>query len=443
MDFAQHLSEALDLENVGSSLNLNEVNGRITQVLGMLIKAVIPEAVIGELCMIRREGAPPLRCEVVGFTKDEVLLSPLGEMSGIAPSSEVIRMRRPLSVRVGPGLLGRILNGLGEPIDTEQNGPLKDVDIVYPVYKNPPDPFKRKRIESPISVGVRCIDAILTCGEGQRLGIFGAAGGGKSVLMGMIAKYSHADVNVVVLVGERGRELRDFIEKDLGKDGLKRSVIVVATSDQPSQVRMNAAYVGTAIAEYYRDQGLKVILMMDSVTRFARAIREIGLAAGEPPARGGFTPSVFATLPKLMERSGNSDKGSITAFYTVLVAGDDMNEPVADETLSILDGHFILSADLARVQHYPAIDVLRSKSRVMNMITAKDHQQASVKLLEALAIYKKNELLINMGEYKRGTNRSIDYAIDRNDSFNRFLKQSSDDRSTLEEAIKQLKGLVR
>jgi type III secretion protein N (ATPase) len=275
------------------------------------------------------------------------------------------------------------------------------------------------------------------------VGVFAAAGGGKSTLMGMIARNAVADVNVICLIGERGRELREFIEKDLGPEGLKRSVLVISTSDQASQLRLNGAYVGTAIAEYYRDQGKSVILMMDSVTRFARAIREVGLAAGEPPARGGYTPSVFSTLPRLLERSGNSDIGSITAFYTILVAGDDMNEPVADEVRSILDGHIILSADLARQYHYPAVDVLSSVSRVLTSITTKDHQQLIGKVREVLATYKKNELLVKIGEYKRGTDKNVDFAIDYVDKVNRFLKQNIDERSTWQETQQQLKALFK
>jgi type III secretion protein N (ATPase) len=363
-------------------------------------------------------------------------------MKGIGPSSEVVATRQRLSVGVGPKLLGRVLNGLGEPLDIDKHGEL-EIESYYPVQAPAPDPLTRRRIVDPISVGVRAIDGVLSVGEGQRVGIFAAAGGGKSTLLGMMARNSQADVNVIALIGERGRELRDFIEKDLGPEGLKRSVIIVSTSDQESQLRLNAAYVGTAIAEYFRDQGKKVILMMDSVTRFARALREVGLAAGEPPARAGYTPSVFSTLPKLLERSGNNDKGSITAFYTILVAGDDMNEPVADEVRSILDGHIILSADLARSYHYPAIDVLSSKSRVMNSITENEHLKSAGKLLETMATYKKNELLINMGEYKRGTNKLVDYALDNYDKINRFLKQAVDEKSNFEEARQQIKALMR
>lgn len=417
------------------------VNGRITEVVGMLIKAIVPEVKIGEVCLVKREGEP-LRTQVVGFTREEVYLSPLGEMTGIGPSSEVIPTHLPLHIKVGPQLLGRVLNGVGEPIDVDTKGPLELNEIVS-VAQAPPDPLTRKRILEPISVGIRVIDGVLTTGQGQRVGIFAAAGGGKSTLLGMIARNAVADVNVISLIGERGRELRDFIEKDLGPEGLKRSVLVVSTSDQASQLRLNAAYVGTAIAEYFRDQGKSVILMMDSITRFARALREIGLAAGEPPARAGYTPSVFSTLPKLLERTGNSDKGSITAFYTILVAGDDMNEPVADEVRSILDGHIILSSDLARQFHYPAVDVLSSASRVMPSIVSKEHLTLVGKIREVLANYKKNELLIKIGEYKRGADKAGDFAIDYIDKVNKFLKQGVEEKCSFNETLQLLRGLFK
>ncbi len=426
---------ASQLENI----ELTTVHGRITEIVGMLIKAVVPQVKMGEVCMIKREG-PPLIAEVVGFTSDEVYLSPLGNMSGVGPSSEVIPMKLPLQIKVGKNLLGRVLNGLGEPLDEAEKGPLV-LDETISVLNSPPDPLKRKKIEEPISVGIRCIDGALTVGKGQRMGIFAAAGGGKSTLLGMIAKNAKADINVIALIGERGREVREFIENDLGEEGLARSVIVVSTSDQAAQLRLNAAYVGTAIAEYFREQGNSVILMMDSVTRFARALREIGLAAGEPPARAGFTPSVFATLPKLLERSGNSDKGSITAFYTILVAGDDMNEPVSDEVRSILDGHIILSSDLARKYHYPAIDLLSSVSRIITSIVDKEHILLIGKIREVLANYKKNELLIRIGEYKPGSDKAADFAIKYVDKVNNFLKQGVNEKCSFDETLQKLKSL--
>lgn len=433
--FDQLISHLEDLE-------LTTVHGRITEVVGMLIKAVVPHVKMGEVCLIKRAEGEPLLAEVVGFTKDEVFLSPLGEMIGIGPSSEVIPTKLPLHIKVGPNLLGRVLNGLGQPLDEEQKGPLV-LEETFSVINSPPDPLKRTMIKEPISTGVRCIDGVLTCGKGQRVGIFAAAGGGKSTLLGMIARYAKADVNVISLIGERGREVREFIENDLGEEGLARSVIIVSTSDQAAQLRLNAAYVGTAIAEYFRDQGKTVIFMMDSVTRFARALREIGLAAGEPPARAGFTPSVFATLPRLLERSGNSDKGWMTAFYTVLVAGDDLSEPVSDEVRSILDGHIILSNELARQYHYPAIDVLGSVSRILSHIVDKEHLQLIGKIREVLSNYKKNELLIRIGEYKPGSDKGADFAIKYIDKVNRFLKQMVEEKCTFEETLQQLRALFR
>ncbi|MFA5250056.1 MAG: type III secretion system ATPase SctN [Parachlamydiales bacterium] len=427
------------LLNRMEEIELTSVHGRITEVIGMLIKAVVPEVKMGEVCLIKRPGAP-LISEVVGFTKEEVLLSPLGEMSGIGPSSEVIPLHMPMKIKVGQKLLGRVINGVGEPLDLDTHGPL-ELEEEFPVVSPPPDPLKRTLIEKPLSTGIRCLDAVLTCGQGQRVGIFAGSGVGKSTLLGMIARYAKADVNVIALIGERGREVREFIQSDLGEEGLKRSVIIVSTSDQAAQVRINAALVGTAIAEYFREQGKSVILMMDSVTRYARAIREIGLAAGEPPARAGYTPSVFATLPKLLERSGNSEKGSITAFYTILVAGDDLNEPIADETRSILDGHIVLSNELARQYHYPAIDVLTSISRILPNIVDPKHLTQIGKLREVLANYKKNELLIRIGEYKPGSDKEADFAIKYIDKVNRFLKQKIEEKSTFEDSLKQLMGL--
>jgi len=430
-DIISHLEE----------LELTTVHGRITEVIGMLIKAVVPQVKMGEVCLIKRENEP-LAAEVVGFTKDEVLLSPLGEMHGIGPSSEVIPLRMPLHIKVGKNLLGRVLNGLGEPLDEDTKGPL-DLNEDYPVINQPPNPLKRAIIDKPISVGVKCIDALLTCGEGQRVGIFAGSGVGKSTLLGMIARHAVADVNVIALIGERGREVKEFLLKDLGEEGLKRSVVVVSTSNQAAQLRINAALVGTAIAEYFRDQGKSVILMMDSVTRYARAVREIGLAAGEPPARAGFTPSVFANLPRLLERSGKSDKGSITGFYTVLVAGDDMNEPVADEVRSILDGHIILSNELARQYHYPAIDVLASISRLFTSVVDKKHMEQVGKVREVLSNYKKNELLIRIGEYKPGSDKDADFAIKYINKVKTFLQQKLEESSPFEQTLNELMNLFK
>jgi FliI/YscN family ATPase len=362
---------------------------------------------------------------------------PLGELTNIGPSSEVEPTGRCLSVKAGPELLGRVLNGLGEPMDSAQHGLVYPTDEA-PVTASPPDPLKRKRVQHPLQTGVRAIDAMLTCGEGQRIGLFAAAGVGKSTLLGMIARNTVADVNVITLVGERGREVRDFLEHDLGAEGLARSVVICATSDQPALVRLKAAYVGTAMAEYFRDRGKRVMLLMDSVTRFARAQREIGLACGEPPARAGYTPSVFSELPRLLERAGNSDKGSITAFYTVLVAGDDMNEPVADEVRSILDGHIILSRDLAAQGHYPAIDVLQSASRVMNAVTHQEHQAGAMRLRRLLATYEKQRDLILLGAYEKGSDPRVDEAIAANEGIVSFLRQGQYEPAPMEATVQRL-----
>lgn len=424
-----------------STLSTYGIKGKVTELTGLIVKAVVPGVRIGELCLIEPyHSRMPIKAEVVGFKDQEVLLMPLGALEGIGLGNSVIPTGSCLTVRVGPKLLGRILDGLGNPLDADTKGPL-EFSNEYPVSANPPDALKRQRVTKPISVGVKAIDALLTCGEGQRVGFFAAAGVGKSTLIGMIARNTEADINVICLVGERGREVRDFIEGDLGAEGLKRSVIIVSTSDQPSLVRMKAAYVATAIAEYYRDQGKKVMLMMDSVTRFARALREVGLAVGEPPARQGYTPSVFSTLPRLLERSGNSDKGSITAFYTVLVAGDDMNEPVADEVRSILDGHIILSRDLASRGHYPAINVSESISRTMDSIVNEEHKFAARKMREVIANYEKERDLILIGAYEEGSDPKVDYAIEKIDEVSNFLKQGVDENVSLEGAIEQLQGI--
>jgi flagellar protein export ATPase FliI len=418
-----------------------QVKGRVTEVIGLVVRAALPQAFMGELCLIYNPRLRvPVKAEVVGFQSGEVLLMPIGDLANIGPESEVVTTGSCLCVSVGESLLGRVLNGVGEPMDLESHGPLA-CSQQYPIYAAPPDPLRRRRVIKPVGIGVRAIDGLLTCGEGQRIGLFAAAGVGKSTLLGMIARNTDAEVNVITLVGERGREVRDFLEHDLGPDGLKRSVIICATSNEPSLVRLKAAYVGTAIAEYFRDQGRKVMLMMDSVTRFARAQREVGLACGEPPARAGYTPSVFSQLPKLLERAGNSDKGSITAFYTVLVAGDDMNEPVADEVRSILDGHIILSRELAGQGHYPAIDILQSVSRVMSAVAEPAHRQAAARLREVLATYEKNKDLILIGAYEKGSDARVDYAVRMVDKINGFLRQETNGRMAFAEAIATLKQM--
>ena len=419
------------------------LRGRVTQVVGTIIRAVVPSVRVGEVCLLRTPGDDfEMQAEVVGFARDAALLTPLGDMHGISSATEVIPTGRTHMVPVGEGLLGRVLDGLGRPLDVATHGPL-EVEQHYPVIADAPDPLKRRLIERPLALGVRALDGVLTCGEGQRMGIFAAAGGGKSTLMGMLVKGAEVDVTVIALIGERGREVREFLEHELGEEGRRRAVIVCATSDKSSMERAKAAYVATAIAEYFRDQGKRVLFLMDSVTRFARAQREIGLAAGEPPTRRGYPPSVFATLPRLMERAGMNERGSITALYTVLVEGDDMTEPVADETRSILDGHIVLSRKLGAANHYPAIDVLASASRVMNAVVSKEHRAAAGRVRELMAKYAEVELLVKIGEYQRGNDRVTDEAIDKVDAIRGFLRQRTDERVDFESTLKTLAELAR
>ena len=419
-----------------------EVKGRVIQVVGTIIKASVPGVKVGEVCILRNPWENfEVQAEVVGFTREAALLTALGAMTGISAQTEVIPTRRVHMVPVGDSLLGRVVDGLGRPIDADRKGPIRP-EAYYPVFADPPGPLERRIISRPISLGIRAIDGMLTCGEGQRMGIFAAAGGGKSTLLASIIRNTEAEVSVLALIGERGREVREFIEKDLGEEGLRRAVVVCATSDRSSMERLKAAYVATSIAEFFRDKGKKVLLMMDSVTRFGRAQREIGLAAGEPPTRRGFPPSVFSELPKLMERAGTSAKGSITALYTVLVEGDDMTEPIADETRSILDGHIILSRKLAQVNHYPAIDILASISRCQSAIVPKDHKEAAAKLREILAKYQEVELLLKIGEYQKGADRATDEAIAKIDKVNAFLCQGLAERPQYDETIRRLKEAV-
>ena len=409
-----------------------KMNGKITQVIGLVIESQGPNVSLGELCYVcsRLNNVEPIPAEVVGFRGGFVLLMPIGEMQGIGPGCEVISAQKVLNVKVGKQLLGRILDGLGNPIDDK--GPL-NAGQEYPLHATPPHPLSRPRITESLYVGVRAIDGAMTIGSGQRIGIMAGSGVGKSTLLSMIARNTEADVSVIALIGERGREVKEFIERDLGEEGLKRSVVVVATSDQPALVRIKGAMTATAIAEYFRDQGMKVILMMDSVTRFAMAQREVGLTIGEPPATRGYTPSVFALLPRLLERAGTNDKGSITGIYTVLVDGDDMNEPIADAVRSILDGHIVLSRAIAAQNHYPAIDILASVSRVMMEVVAKEHYQAAQKLRSTMAIYREAADLINIGAYVAGSNPPIDRAIEKIDGINRFLCQDVFEINTFEE----------
>ncbi len=411
-----------------------EVRGRITRVVGLLVESSGPAAGIGELCALAAGDALFGMAEVVGFREGTTLLMPLGGMEGIRPGLEVVATGKPLMTPTGPNLIGRILDGLGNPLDGK--GPLGGHR--RPVTGAAPHPLTRMRIHKPMGTGVRALDGFLTLARGQRLGIFAGSGVGKSVLLGMLAKRCEAEVNVVCLIGERGREVREFLERDLGPEGLARSVVVCATSDQPAVARVKAAFTATAIAESFRDEGRDVLLMMDSSTRLAMAQREIGLAIGEPPATKGYTPSVFALLPQVFERAGTSDKGSITGLYTVLVDGDDMEEPVADAIRSILDGHVVLSRDLANKNHFPAIDVLKSISRCMGDVIDEEHRKASRELLALMAIYRENEDLITLGAYQKGSDPRVDLAIKLREKWQPFLRQGREESTPFAESRAEL-----
>ena len=415
--------------------------GNVTQVVGLVVEANGPVVQLGCICDIHgKENEPPVMAEVLGFRDRTVLMMPLEDIRSIGPGSRVVARQHKASVAVGPQLLGRIIDGLGNPIDGQ--GPL-NADRSFPIYATPINPLLRQRIRKPLDMGVRSINGLLSVGCGQRMGIFAGSGVGKSVLMGMIARKSSADVNVIALIGERGRELNEFIEKELGQEGLKKSVVVVATSDHLPLVRVRGAFVATAIAEFFRDQGMHVNLMMDSLTRFAMAQREIGLALGEPPTTKGYTPSVFTLLPKLLERAGTSDhNGTITGLYTVLVEGDDMNEPIADAARSILDGHIVLTRELADQNHYPAVDVLKSISRVMVDIATLQHKHNAGRLKELLATYRKAEDLINIGAYVTGSNPKIDRAISKIDQINSYLRQDIRENVNFETSLQQLDQIM-
>jgi flagellum-specific ATP synthase len=417
-----------------------QANGKVTNVVGLVIEAQGPLSRLGTVCDIYTKGdSHKITAEVLGFKDNRVLMMPLQEIRGIGPGCPIVARQQRAVIPVGPGLLGRVIDGLGNPIDNK--GPIP-VESEYPIYGTPINPLTRKRISKPLDLGIRAINGLLSVGCGQRMGIFSGSGVGKSVLLGMIARKTAADVNVIALIGERGREVNEFIEKELGQKGLERSVIVVATSDHLPLIRMRGAFIATAIAEFFRDQGRHVNLMMDSVTRFAMAQREIGLALGEPPTTKGYTPSVFTLLPKLCERAGTSaNRGTITGLYTVLVEGDDTNEPIADALRSILDGHINLTRDLSNQNHYPAIDILSSISRVMDDIIDSEQRQYANKLKETLAVYRKAEDLINIGAYVAGSNPKIDYAIEMIEKINQYLKQDIDETTDFAESISQLAQL--
>jgi flagellum-specific ATP synthase len=417
-----------------------QVQGKVTQVVGLVVEAAGPACRLGAVCDIfTREGGRPLAAEALGFRERRVLLMPLEDIRGIGPGCRVVARQQRATVRVGPDLLGRVIDGLGVPMDGK--GPVA-ASAEYPLYAPAVNPMRRRRIHEPLDLGIRAVNGLLTVGCGQRIGVFAGSGVGKSVLLGMIARTTAADVNVIALIGERGREVNDFLEKDLGPEGLRRSVVVVATSDRLPLIRTRGAFLATTIAEYFRDQGCRVNLMMDSVTRFAMAQREIGLAVGEPPTTKGYTPSTFTLLPKLLERAGTGNgPGSITGLYTVLVEGDDTNEPIADAARSILDGHIVLTRDLAMQNHYPAIDVLGSISRLMDDIVDPAQRQLARRLKETLATFRKAEDLINIGAYVAGSNPKIDTAIKMIDRINAYLKQDIDETVSFAESVAQLNAL--
>lgn len=413
--------------------------GKVTKVVGLTIESVGPDARLNDLCHIMLKDDPDkyINAEVVGFKEKRIILMPFENVDGIGPGCIVENTNKTLSVKVSGELLGKTLDGLGNPVD----GTIISKGKEYPVDTPPPDPMSRKIIDEILPLGVKAVDGLLTIGKGQRIGIFAGSGVGKSTLMGMFARNTKADINVIALIGERGREVREFIERDLGTEGMKRSVVVVATSDKPALIRNKAAKTATAIAEYFRDQGKDVLLMMDSLTRFSMAQREIGLATGEPPVTRGYPPSMYSEMPKLLERAGNNDVGSITGLYTVLVDGDDFNEPITDTARSILDGHIILSRKIAHKNHYPAIDVLQSISRCMSQITERTQKDLAGKLKNVMATYSEAEDLINIGAYKSGTNKSIDFAISKIDKVNEFLVQRTDEKFTFEEEMAALSSV--
>lgn len=434
MDFAEIRRKVTDAD-------LYRRQGKIEKIIGMTVEATGPECNIGDVCRIFRKGSEEfIYGEVVGFNEGKIMLMPYTDIEGIGPGSIVDNTGRQLEVNVGSGLIGRIINAIGQPLDGK--GPVETTDK-YSIVGEPVNPLTRPRIEDIIPFGVKAIDGLLTIGRGQRMGIFAGSGVGKSTLLGMIAREVQADINVIALVGERGREVLEFIERDLGEKGMARSVLVVATSDQPAMMRNKCPMTATAIAEYFKDQGKNVLLMMDSLTRYAMAQREIGLAVGEAPIARGYTPSIYTAMPKLLERAGNFEHGSITGIYTVLVEGDDTNEPISDTVRGIIDGHIILSRKVAAKHHYPAIEVLESVSRLMSEIADKEHKAAAAKLRNLLSVYNANYDLVSIGAYKKGSNPALDEALKKIDKINAFLRQETDEAFTFEETVQMLKDAVK
>jgi len=427
-------------QNAVERTSVIKTYGKLENLNGLLIESIGPVGSIGDLCYIHTNAEEIVKAEIVGFKNRRTLLMPLGHLQGVSPGMKIENTMSPLQISVGDSLLGRVISGTGEPID--KLGPIQTTEKSS-IDRTPPDPYLRQRITDVISTGVRAIDGLITVGQGQRLGIFSGSGVGKSTLMGMIARNTDADINVIALIGERGREVREFLENELGEEGLKKSVVISVTGDEPALLRIRGAYVATAIAEYFRDQGKNVMFMMDSVTRFAMAQREVGLSIGEPPAMRGYTPSVFSTLQKLLERTGTGEVGTITAFYTVLVEGDDDNEPISDTVRGILDGHILLSRVLADKNHFPAIDITASISRVMKDITTKEQINLAGKLKEIVSIYKDSEDLINIGAYVRGTNPLIEEALSKMPNINKFLKQDIGEHSSFEETLNQLHEIIK
>ncbi|WP_461833995.1 FliI/YscN family ATPase [Desulfothermus sp.] len=421
------------------SLKSTDSFGKVNKVIGLVIEGKGLNTSIGSVCEVILENGQSIPAEVVGFRNSTVLLMPYGELRGIKPGSYIKNFNTPPYVKVGPELLGRVVDSFLNPLDGR--GKI-NVDNLYPLYAEPLNPILRRRIDTPLDVGVRAINGLLTIGKGQRIAIMAGSGVGKSTLLGMMARYTNADVNVICLVGERGREVNEFIEDSLGEDGLKKSVVVVATSDLSPLERIRAVYTAQTIAEYFRDMSKDVLFMMDSITRFAMASREVGLSIGEPPTTKGYTPSVFSQLPKLLERAGTSDKGTITGIYTVLVEGDDFTEPIADAVRSIVDGHIVLTRELADQGHYPAIDVLKSISRLRSQIIDRELYKLGNKLLSTLATYKRVEDMINIGAYSKGSNTEIDYAIEKIDRINEFLTQDVEERSSLEDSFARLRSII-